>query len=190
MSGSGVAFGPGLSSSFSSFGPRTGRPGGSGWFGRTAFVWEWFKFRPTAAGQTVVRSNRHVAQRDDDSNTHARLASWPSVLLDVAWWDDVMLAILRRESSIHARTFYGWFFDRSGAIQRCFRCRPESVFSEMSFFQKGNAVHSFCLLCVCLYAKSSLVRTIFDYFQIVTFSVHDVNNEMLSGFFFQSVTKQ
>lgn len=93
-------------------------------------------------GRPLSFEQARGATRRRFTNTRESLASWPSVLLDVAWWDDVMLAILRRESSIHARTFL-MFFDRSGAIQRCFRFRPESVSSEMSFFQKGNDVHSF-----------------------------------------------
>lgn len=93
-----------------------------------------------------------------------------------------MLAILHRESSIHARTLRCCLADRSGAIQRCFRARPRGcVPSEMSFFQKGNTVHSF-VACRYFYMRNCLSSTYFASFfsKLVTFSVHDVNNEMFS----------
>lgn len=182
----------GLSSSFSSSGGPGLFPGWKNWgrvfvcYGNGSSSGLPLRGRPSSFEQARATKRRRFS--------HTRHTLRLSVFAwCCCWWDDVMLAILRRESSIHARTLR-CFVDRSGCDPALPSVRaPESVcpFRNVLLSERKHRAQ-FCGLPFVFYTCKNVSRPLnlllFSKIVTIFFSVHDVNNEMFSVY--QIVTKQ
>lgn len=143
---------------------------------------EWFKFRPTTAGQTVVlrTGTWHKVATIHTRDSLASALVCCLMLLLLMGWCNVGDSSQRIQ---HTRTDLEMLSCRSiGCDPALLPGTPPRVcpFRNVLLSERKHR-SQFCGLPLFLYAKLSLVHLFCFFFsKLVTFSVHDVSNEMFS----------